>query len=616
MVVDTTSLKVTVSGAGKFGGVYRFDWTTKSHLVQRPDGHLLGNWVNTEIQAQAIPGEFPVRIFSQKQIYALANRPEGLLDYFDSSGFENQWQKILACKQQFRGDTRRDRQHAIQQQTGGRSGSFIVAGIQGEVGRFENHREDIRSLRQELSNWPQIKDQLAQVSQSLETYATQGVSDKLVEFQKLNAEKRAIDDFKINLQAEIQKGISSIQSPSITDLAVSLPVNASPEAKKLADKWHQERSDLTHTWEDIKHRLEILQSRTEALGNLAEFHTWKDYATSAEQNCLQTLETIKTQLGGQLQPIGVLQQQKEELDRQNEDYHKKHAQLTEAITKAEESYKTVKELRKKITEVRQAFVDKVIGEQSKAILKITFHVAAKYDDITRNELRDLLKLSQSADYVNAFLDRDEPNEKGIMSTLKSQPERLDELKQALQAIVDNPLAMPEQIMGMPLGGHIRNPLKTLSDAQLDELWAWFPEDRVEIQFRASPKDNWQDISKGSAGQQTGALLSFILSEGDDPLILDQPEDDLDNAMVYDLVVQQLRQNKSRRQVIVVTHNANIVVNGDAELVIPMAFRGGQIQADAANGLQNIAIRKTICDIMEGGKTAFCKRYKRVLKDMN
>ena len=86
-------------------------------------------------------------------------------------------------------------------------------------------------------------------------------------------------------------------------------------------------------------------------------------------------------------------------------------------------------------------------------------------------------------------------------------------------------------------------------------------------------------------------------------------------MVYDLVVQQLRQNKTRRQVIVVTHNANIVVNGDAELVIPMAFRGGQIQRDTANGLQNLEIRQTICDVMEGGRIAFDKRYKRVLKDM-
>ena len=175
---------------------------------------------------------------------------------------------------------------------------------------------------------------------------------------------------------------------------------------------------------------------------------------------------------------------------------------------------------------------------------------------------------------------------------------------------------PESILGAPLSGsRIRDALKSLNDEQLDSLWTWFPEDRVDIKFRIAPKDKWQDIANGSAGQQTGALLTFILNEGDQPLILDQPEDDLDNAMVYDLVVQQLRKNKTRRQVIVVTHNANIVVNGDAELVIPMAFRGGQIQSDPASGLQDLKIRQTICNVMEGGKTAFGKRYQRIFKNM-
>jgi ABC-type enterochelin transport system ATPase subunit len=155
----------------------------------------------------------------------------------------------------------------------------------------------------------------------------------------------------------------------------------------------------------------------------------------------------------------------------------------------------------------------------------------------------------------------------------------------------------------------------LTDEQLDSVWTWFPKDKVEIQFRVSSQEEWQDIANGSAGQQTGALLSFILNEGDEPLILDQPEDDLDNAMVYELVVQQLRKNKERRQVIVVTHNANIVVNGDAELVISMAFKGGQIQMDTANGLQDMSIRRTICKVMEGGRIAFDKRYKRILKGM-
>ena len=261
-------------------------------------------------------------------------------------------------------------------------------------------------------------------------------------------------------------------------------------------------------------------------------------------------------------------------------------------------------------------MNSVIGDDQYAVLKIKFKSHAQFDNKSKEVLRGLLKLN-NADYCNAFLGSlDDDFSTGVVPSLAKDPDRLEELKRALQSLVDKPSLNPEKILQTPLQGvRIREAMKALSDEQLDSLWTWFPEDRIDIQFRATAHDKWQDIGKGSAGQQTGALLSFILNEGDEPLILDQPEDDLDNAMVYDLVVQQLRKNKARRQVIVVTHNANIVVNGDAELVIPMAFRGGQIQVDAACGLQNLAIRRTICDVMEGGKIAFGKRYKRVLKDM-
>ncbi len=80
-------------------------------------------------------------------------------------------------------------------------------------------------------------------------------------------------------------------------------------------------------------------------------------------------------------------------------------------------------------------------------------------------------------------------------------------------------------------------------------------------------------------------MAFLFSYGEEPIILDQPEDDLDNHRIYDLIVGQLRRIKQRRQVIVVTHNANIVVNGDAELVVTLAARGGETQKDCFGCLQ-------------------------------
>jgi DNA repair ATPase RecN len=69
--------------------------------------------------------------------------------------------------------------------------------------------------------------------------------------------------------------------------------------------------------------------------------------------------------------------------------------------------------------------------------------------------------------------------------------------------------------------------------------------------------------------------------------------------------------KRHRQVVVVTHNANIVVNGDAELVVALAALGGQTQMECLGSLQKKNVRETICMVMEGGRKAFEQRYRRI-----
>lgn len=584
MVRATTQLNATVSGAGEMGGIYRYTWTPDSLSVQRPENNSPESWIKTAIDSQAVPREFPVRLFSQKQIHALANQTEGLLAYFDESAKANT--------------------------------SITQTALDGLISSFKRSRTRIRQLREELKDWPQVKDQLLQIEQSLQAYAQQGVNDKLLSLQQLRSEKRALTDFHDGLIREVQQATSSLETPRIADWQINLPENSSPEANTLAEKWHLERDQLTQQWQSIHQQIKMLQKRTEVLGSLPEYATWENYALSLEQHCGQALEQVKTQLGGQLKQVGTLQQQKENLERRDKLYTAKNQRLKEEIALALDAYNSLITLQKTITQARQNFVKSVIRDEKNAILKITFHTAAQFDNASKEVLRGLLKLNQ-ADYANNFLgDLDDETSSGIMATLAKNPEQLHQFKKELQNFVNQHGVSVLKILETTVNGaRIREALKTLTDEQLDSLWTWFPEDRVDIEFRSTPKDNWQDIGKGSAGQQTGALLSFILNEGDEPLILDQPEDDLDNAMVYDLVVQQLRQNKSKRQVIVVTHNANIVVNGDAELVIPMAFRGGQIQSDISNGLQDLKIRQTICNVMEGGQLAFGKRYKRILQDI-
>ena len=157
----------------------------------------------------------------------------------------------------------------------------------------------------------------------------------------------------------------------------------------------------------------------------------------------------------------------------------------------------------------------------------------------------------------------------------------------------------------------RAALKRVPPERIDRLALYAPEDSVNVHFKGRD-GRWRPLTHGSPGQQTAALLAFVLGVGSEPIVLDQPEDDLDNTLIYDLLVSQLKETKLRRQVIVVTHNPNIVVHGDAELVLSLEAAGGQTRIACEGGLQQEKVRDEICEIMEGGSEAFARRYRRIM----
>ena len=113
----------------------------------------------------------------------------------------------------------------------------------------------------------------------------------------------------------------------------------------------------------------------------------------------------------------------------------------------------------------------------------------------------------------------------------------------------------------------------------------------------------------SKGQRATALLLLLLGVSESPLVIDQPEDDLDNRFIYSGVVRYLRDLKGQRQIIVSTHNANIPVLGDAELVVTLEGDGqrGQVDQELTGSLDEPQVMRTAEDILEGGHKAFDTR---------
>jgi hypothetical protein len=136
------------------------------------------------------------------------------------------------------------------------------------------------------------------------------------------------------------------------------------------------------------------------------------------------------------------------------------------------------------------------------------------------------------------------------------------------------------------------------------------DDRVSIELNVSPsgKANFKDASDLSRGQKCTAILPILLARRDTPLIIDQPEDNLDNHFIYETVVETILRLKKVRQMVFITHNANIPVLGEADLVLVLNSDGRRGFVEKAGSVDEC--RTEIIDLLEGGEEAFELRRRR------
>ncbi|QIH75191.1 AAA family ATPase [Macrococcoides canis] len=111
----------------------------------------------------------------------------------------------------------------------------------------------------------------------------------------------------------------------------------------------------------------------------------------------------------------------------------------------------------------------------------------------------------------------------------------------------------------------------------------------------------------SDGQKNTVILMLLLARGEKPIIIDQPEDELDSDFIYNQLVPMIRKIKLKRQIIISSHNANLPVNGDAEYIHSLVVDNGKGNIRALGGIDNEDVKKAVLDIMEGSKEAFEKR---------
>lgn len=143
-----------------------------------------------------------------------------------------------------------------------------------------------------------------------------------------------------------------------------------------------------------------------------------------------------------------------------------------------------------------------------------------------------------------------------------------------------------------------------------------PQAIVELNVGSKENPIWKDLENLSTGQKATAVLLLILLGSEAPLVIDQPEDDLDNRFIADVIVETMRDEKQNRQLIFSSHNANIPVLADAELIVGLTTEVEDgvertiIPAEYRGSIDTRTVSELVKEILEGGKDAFETRRRR------
>ncbi len=547
LLLDTSELSLIYR---KNDHRYRLNWSFKANSpsleIWEEDSWKLEHGVITTL--------FPVYIYSQKQIFALAQEPDALLRIIDKDS------------------------------------SVKYEELKKRQIDFLNSYKRLQQMRKELSEKvaeeSKLKGLLNDVTRQIEQIEKSGHKDILQAYRLRQKQLSVINDLERSWENKILQ---------LQDLDKSI---YSPHNKDIFDDHKdilQAINDINKQWVDLNKRLTLLEQEAKDILN-----TWEQ-----EKNSSSWMESLQHNVDQYKKIKNQLEQQKIDPEKYPnlltlQGHYQKELDKIKGYTELAEKYhqdsqnilKELQQNREQLTKNRISFLQSILKGNSFVHIEVK-PFGQKWEGIEKS-LRQLLQCKDSrfiGDFE--FLKKEYGNKIDKQKAIEDLKNRFKDIYQKTEINVQDQ-RFAQYIQGLPQ--------ETISN-----LMCWFPKDGLDITFGKKRKN----IRQGSPGQKSAALLAFILSYGDEPLLLDQPEDDLDNALIYDLIVKQLRQIKSQRQVIVVTHNANIVVNGDAEMVFPLTVRSGQSIIDHSSSIQDSQIRKKICNVLEGGQEAFKQRYKRI-----
>lgn len=463
--------------------------------------------------------------------------------------------------------------------------------IDSAILNMQKYSDEFKSNRKKIKELPTIKAEIEKADTILKKFKASGIEESRKDFENIdNKIKNVEKSFASELNA-VTVAVASFeeQNRGLDNQMEALDISVENAIElEVIEKLKSINQSL----------IEILNHKKESVETLKreyEISTTYEKREEIHRKYLNALDEVKN-TGGE--DINAIQDQLQKNKKRYDDLMSLQNEQGNIEKKIEESIDNFIDKRIELSKKRQAVIDNLklenisikvipLGHLArwKANLQKEFGKEGTFDNDFQNLADKVLSKDNSWEQYRAFL--------------------------KFMLITDS--------------GNIEKFLNCSTDTRFAKLWTdKYNNDTLSSMIKVLPEDKLQikiidengeiDINEGSPGQKSAAILAFILNSGENPLIIDQPEDDLDNSLIYSLVVKSIRKMKSKRQIIIVTHNPNIPVLGDAEGIIVLernnqgkvTFRKGK----KAGCIEEKLIREGICEIMEGGEDAFRKRERK------
>ncbi|MDY4783389.1 TrlF family AAA-like ATPase [Pygmaiobacter massiliensis] len=564
MLVSDDAIKTTVTAKLVVDGV--------EHSLMWKEGETYELIQDTQEwrPAVALQDRFPMQMFSQKQLYEMTSDPELLFKYLDRKWDSDAWNEKV---KKLRGD-------------------------------YCNVRREIRTLDEKKCRKFEIEAQLRDVKAKIAVFETDRTKVVL-------QEKNQLTDSKKQMHSIYSRYTPIIEIATNTNLILKTEPpfdlsNVDKQTKGQAEVWIAAMEAMQA---DI---LKVFEKYSK------QCVSWDAFLSELNLNTLlvannqamdRLIEELRASGVDDIDKYAELLTLKERYGAMLADFHDIESQLEKCQHTADALVQQLEVLISERNEKRNAIVKSwnEIGP-----LQVTLRSMANVEknaEAFRRIIRKDMEFGSEIfeEYENGT------SAKGLIADIAFRPSLKEQLK-ALADVKKNLIAEKSDRYGKRFRAHLTRLFQQFPESA-EEITMWIPEDKIELAINTGTKKRpaYKNIDAGSPGQRTSAILSLIFAVSNTPVIIDQPEDDLDTRNITTIVVDGIKEIKKNRQVILVTHNPNIVVNTNSEQVVQLDYRSGQICNACSGALQNHDVRDAICNVMEGGTEALKKRYYRIFK---